>query len=88
MKHQRNLILALLSVLLFGGLALANAQAAETRIALVTGNANYPSGALQTPPNHPGLIAQTPQAPGFTSTGVSHLPQAGPATTNEEHTEP
>ena len=46
MKRQRNFVMALLSVLLFGGWALASAQAAETRVALVIGNANYPSGAL------------------------------------------
>src|ERR1035437_10777133 len=75
MKHQRNLILALLSVLLFGGLALASAQAAETRVALVIGNANYPSGALPTPANDAGLIAQTLQAAGFDVTGVRDLDQ-------------
>src|SRR5260370_25655074 len=73
MKHQRNFILALLSVLLFGGLALASAQAAETRVALVIGNANYPSGALPTPANDAGLIAQTLQAAGFDGTGVRDL---------------
>src|SRR3979490_3441301 len=76
MKHQRNLILALLSVLLFGGLALASAQAAETRVALVIGNANYPSGVLPTPANDAGLIAQTLQAAGFDVTGVRDLAQA------------
>src|SRR3981189_2523147 len=75
MKHQRNLILALLSVLLLGGLALASAQAAETRVALVIGNANYPSGALPTPANDAGLIAQTLQAAGFDVTGVRDLDQ-------------
>jgi len=75
MKHQRNLILALLSVLLFGGTALARAQAAETRVALVIGNANYPSGALPTPANDAGLIAQTLQAAGFDVTGVRDLDQ-------------
>src|SRR6202048_4686071 len=75
MKHQRNLILALLSVLLFGGLALASAQAAETRVALVIGNANYPSGVLPTPANDAGLIAQTLQAAGFDVTGVRDLDQ-------------
>src|SRR3979490_3052880 len=75
MKHQRNLILALLSVLLFGGLALASAQAAETRVALVIGNANYSSGALPTPANDAGLIAQTLQAAGFDVVGVRDLDQ-------------
>ena len=68
MKNQRNLILALLSAMLFGGLAPVSAQAAETRVALVIGNANYPSGALATPANDAGLIAQTLQAAGFDDT--------------------
>ena len=75
MKHQRNSVLALLSMLLFGCWALASAQAAETRIALVIGNANYPSGALATPANDAGLIAQTLQAAGFDVTGVRDLDQ-------------
>src|SRR6267154_1765292 len=75
MKHQRNLILALLAVLLLGGLASASAEAAETRVALVIGNANYPSGALPTPANDAGLIAQTLQAAGFDVTGVRDLDQ-------------
>src|ERR1700682_4361608 len=75
MKHQRNLVMALLSVLVFGGLALASAQAAETRLALVIGNANYPSGVLPTPANDAGLIAQTLQAAGFDVTGVRDLDQ-------------
>ncbi|HEX7565546.1 MAG TPA: caspase family protein [Bradyrhizobium sp.] len=75
MKHQRNLTLAWLSVLLFGGVALASAQAAETRVALVIGNANYTSGALPTPANDAGLIAQTLQAAGFDVTGVRDLDQ-------------
>src|ERR1700681_2683685 len=76
MKHQRNLALVLLSVLLFGGLASASAQAAETRVALVIGNANYPSAVLPTPANDAGLIAQTLQAAGFDVTGVRDLDQA------------
>src|SRR5712671_4296881 len=38
MKHQRNFILILLSVLLLVNLASASAEAAEKRIALVVGN--------------------------------------------------
>src|ERR1700681_1469766 len=75
MKHQRNFVLALLSVLLLGDLALASAQAAERRIALVVGNANYTSGALPTPANDAGLIAQTLQAAGFDVVGVRDLDQ-------------
>src|ERR1700730_1364750 len=75
MKHQCNLALVLLSVLVFGGLAPASAQAAETRVALVIANANYPSGVLPTPANDAGLIAQTLQAAGFDVTGVRDLDQ-------------
>src|SRR5258706_8336589 len=76
MKHQRSLVLALLSVLLlFGSLASASAQAAEKRLALVVGNANYSSGVLPTPANDAGLIAQTLQAAGFDVVGVRDLDQ-------------
>ncbi len=75
MKHQRNFALALLSVLLFWGLAMAGAQAAENRIALVVGNASYGAGVLPTPANDAGLIAQTLQAAGFDVVGVRDLDQ-------------
>src|SRR5216684_2601702 len=75
MKHRRDFVLALLSVLLFGNLALASAQAAEKRVALVVGNANYSSGTLPTPANDAGLIAQTLQAAGFDVVGVRDLDQ-------------
>jgi len=74
MKHQRNFVSALFSMLVFGGLALASAHA-ETRVALVIGNANYPSGVLPTPANDAGLIAQTLQAAGFDVVGVRDLDQ-------------
>src|ERR1700716_1444036 len=73
MKHQRNFVFALLSVLLFG--AMTSAQAAEARVALVIGNANYPSGVLPTPANDAGLIAQTLRARGFDVAGVRALDQ-------------
>ena len=75
MKHQRNFVLALLSMLLLGDLALASAHAAEKRIALVVGNANYASQALPTPANDAGLVAQTLQAAGFDVVGVRDLDQ-------------
>src|SRR3981081_193712 len=75
MKNQRNFLLALLSVLLFGDVVLASAQAAEKRIALVIGNANYQAGALPTPANDAGLSAQTLQAAGFDVVGVRDLDQ-------------
>src|ERR1700716_4049230 len=73
--HRRNFVLVLLLVLLFTNLALASAQAAEKRIALVVGNANYSSGALPTPANDAGLIAQTLRARGFDVAGVRALDQ-------------
>src|SRR4029453_15771774 len=75
MKHQRRFVLAFLSMLLFGSLASAGAEAAETRVSLVVGNANYSSGALPTPANDAGLIAQTLQAAGFDVVGVRDLDQ-------------
>ena len=75
MKHHRNFVLALLSVLLFWDLASASAKAEEKRIALVVGNASYASGALPTPANDAGLIAQTLQAAGFDVVGVRDLDQ-------------
>ena len=53
----------------------AHAQAAERRIALVVGNANYQTGALPTPANDAGLVAQTLQAAGFDVTGARDLDQ-------------
>ena len=74
MKTPRNFVLVFLSVL-FLGVTLASAEAAETRVALVIGNANYSSGALPTPANDAGLIAQTLQAAGFDVVGVRDLDQ-------------
>ena len=48
----------------------AKAAPSERRIALVIGNANYQAGALPTPANDAGLIAQTLQAAGFDVTGA------------------
>ena len=46
---------------------------AEKRIALVVGNAAYQAGALATPANDAGLIAQTLQAAGFDVSGARDL---------------
>src|SRR5437588_10876974 len=53
----------------------SHAAPAERRIALVVGNANYQAGALQTPANDAGLVAQTLQAAGFDVTGARDLDQ-------------
>src|SRR5437870_420530 len=47
----------------------------ERRIALVIGNAAYQAGALTTPANDAGLIAQTLQAAGFDVAGARDLDQ-------------
>src|ERR1700680_586711 len=56
-------------------LVAANAAQAEKRIALVIGNAGYQAGALNTPANDAGLIAQTLQAAGFDVVGARDLDQ-------------
>src|ERR1700732_726550 len=77
MTHPRNTLLALFSfiALLLGVGVSTDAAAAEKRIALVVGNANYQAGALPTPANDAGLIAQTLQAAGFDVVGVRDLDQ-------------
>ena len=54
---------------------IATAQNPEHRIALVIGNAGYQAGALTTPANDAGLIAQTLQAAGFDVVGARDLDQ-------------
>jgi uncharacterized caspase-like protein len=52
-----------------------SAARAEKRVALVVGNAGYQVGALATPANDAGLIAQTLQAAGFDVVGARDLDQ-------------
>ncbi len=66
--------LTALLVLIPVGLA-GSAAHAEKRIALVIGNAGYQAGALNTPANDAGLIAQTLQASGFDVVGARDLDQ-------------
>ena len=56
-------------------LAQPSAASAEKRFALVIGNAGYQVGALTTPANDAGLIAQTLQAAGFELVGARDLDQ-------------
>jgi uncharacterized caspase-like protein len=73
MPRIRKLIAAFVALL---ALAFAAAPAqAEKRIALVVGNAGYAAGALNTPANDAGLIAQTLQAAGFDVAGARDLDQ-------------
>jgi len=62
-------------VLLLGWISLVSPSQAQTekRIAFVVGNAAYPQGALATPANDAGLIAQTLQAAGFDVSGARDL---------------
>ncbi|WFU10672.1 caspase family protein [Rhizobium sp. CB3090] len=68
-------------MLVLAGIAVASAAIAqdspEKRIALVVGNAAYQAGALPTPANDAGLIAQTLQAAGFDVIGARDLDQNG-----------
>src|SRR3982074_2530504 len=69
-------VLAALFALMPLALVLApSAAQAEKRIALVVGNAGYQAGALNTPANDAGLIAQTLQAAGFDVVGARDLAQ-------------
>ncbi|HYS48884.1 MAG TPA: caspase domain-containing protein, partial [Xanthobacteraceae bacterium] len=72
MSRISALIVAFFALLLPG---LAAAQAPENRVALVIGNAGYQAGALATPANDAGLIAQTLQAAGFDVVGSRDLDQ-------------
>lgn len=65
--------LAILTLFVLVGTAPGQAQRQERRIALVIGNAGYQTGALATPANDAGLVAQTLQAAGFDVTGARDL---------------
>jgi uncharacterized caspase-like protein len=68
--------MALALLLLAPGIAGAQGNPnEEKRIALVVGNAGYQAGALNTPANDAGLIAQTLQAAGFDVVGARDLDQ-------------
>jgi uncharacterized caspase-like protein len=69
------------NLVLLAFLAVAFAPPAETaplerRLALVIGNASYESGALPTPANDAGLIAQSLQAAGFDVVGARDLDES------------
>src|SRR5215204_3662769 len=70
-KLVATLVLALPVVLVLA----ATGARAEKRIALVIGNAEYQAGALATPANDAGLIAQTLEAAGFDVVGARDLDQ-------------
>jgi hypothetical protein len=66
LRLSRLLIMkVLIAILMLLVATQGRAFAVEHRIALVIGNANYQTGALPTPANDAGLVAQTLQAAGF-----------------------
>jgi uncharacterized caspase-like protein len=65
-------LIALLAVAIVPRLGRAD----ELRFALVIGNSDYKAGALATPANDAGLVADALQAAGFTVTGARDLDQA------------
>ena len=78
MPRIRTIIAALVALIALIPLAFVlrpSAAGAEKRIALVIGNAGYQVGALTTPANDAGLIAQTLQAAGFDVAGARDLDQ-------------
>src|SRR6202165_2627010 len=75
MGHAVKIMSVLLALALRGLVSPLQAEPTEKRIALVIGNANYQAGALPTPANDAGLIAQTLQAAGFDVSGARDLDQ-------------
>src|SRR5207247_10333165 len=78
MPRIRTIIAALVALVAVIPLAFVlhpRAAGAEKRIALVIGNAGYQAGALTTPANDAGLIAQTLEAAGFDVGGARDLDQ-------------
>src|SRR5216117_34434 len=72
---HRGALVALIAVIPLAFVLRPSAAGAEKRIALVIGNVGYQAGALTTPANDAGLIAQTLQAAGFDVAGARDLDQ-------------
>ena len=75
MRSLGSMMVALLAIMPIALALAANSAHAEKRIALVIGNAGYQTGALTTPANDAGLVAQTLQAAGFDVAGARDLDQ-------------
>lgn len=79
--YRKAVSFILTAALMLAGLVAGNPAMAQTapekRIAFVVGNAAYKAGALSTPANDAGLIAQTLQAAGFDVVGARDLDQNG-----------
>src|SRR5882672_1158215 len=75
MPRSLRFIVAVFALMAPGLIFAQGTLPAEKRIALVIGNAGYQAGALHTPANDAGLIAQTLQASGFDVAGARDLDQ-------------
>src|ERR1700694_1020808 len=73
MNKIQKFTIALLAFLAVAFAPPAGAAPTEKRMALVIGNGAYQAGALATPANDAGLIAQTLQAAGFDVVGARDL---------------
>ena len=73
MQAMRQLVLVAIALCLSLQISASWAQPVEKRIGLVIGNAAYQTGALATPANDAGLVAQTLQAAGFDVVGARDL---------------
>ncbi|RTL93084.1 MAG: peptidase C14 caspase catalytic subunit p20 [Hyphomicrobiales bacterium] len=75
MRMLRKLLGFFVLIILVAGSATGALAQQQKRLAFVIGNAAYPSGALATPANDAGLIAQTLQAAGFDVVGARDVDQ-------------
>src|SRR5499427_20279 len=75
MPRVRKLIAMAFALIPLALVFVASAAHAEKRVALIVGNAGYQVGALATPANDAGLVAQTLQAAGFDVVGARDLDQ-------------
>ena len=73
MQAMKQLVLVTIALCLSLQISASWAQPVEKRIGLVIGNAAYQTGALATPANDAGLVAQTLQAAGFDVVGARDL---------------
>jgi uncharacterized caspase-like protein len=75
MPRIRKLIVMAFALIPLAFVFTASVARAEKRLALVVGNSGYQVGALATPANDAGLVAQTLQAAGFDVVGARDLDQ-------------
>src|SRR5258708_718015 len=75
MRRIFGVLAALFALMAPDSITAQGAPPAEKRIAVVIGNGGYQAGALATPANDAGLIAQTLEAAGFDVVGARDLDQ-------------